>query len=295
MVRLRTRKVGNGTYYYLEHSLVINGKTTKRERYLGKSIPKDIERVRSDFESELKQEVWYPRLDSIRKNFGKEMRSMPKEAVEKYIDNFSIRFTYNTNRIEGSMLSLKDTSALIEHGISPMGRLTRDMDEAEAHNTVFHEMLDTRAELTLGLILKWHRQLFDKTKPGIAGRLREHRVYITGSKFLPPIPQEVQSRIIEFFRWYDKAKRLMNPVELAALCHLKFETIHPFTDGNGRVGRLIMNFVLNKNGYPMLDIPYTNRMSYYNALERAQTRGVERTFVIWFFKRYVKENSDYIA
>jgi Fic family protein len=86
----------------------------------------------------------------------------------------------------------------------------------------------------------------------------------------------------------------MHPLELAALAHLKFESIHPFGDGNGRIGRILMNFILNKNGYPMLDIKYEKRNSYYNALEMAQVKKDERKFVVWFFGRYIKENRRYL-
>ena len=73
-----------------------------------------------------------------------------------------------------------------------------------------------------------------------------------------------------------------------------FVTIHPFADGNGRISRLIMNFVLNKQSLPMLNIPYKNRNSYYNALERSQVKRQDSIFLQWLFKRYVKEDTRYI-
>jgi len=98
----------------------------------------------------------------------------------------------------------------------------------------------------------------------------------------------------EFFDWYKKAKKELHPVELAALAHLKFVTIHPFSDGNGRLSRLMMNFVLNKREFPMLDIPYMKRAGYYNALERSQIKKDEVIFKNWFFRRYEKENRKYL-
>jgi Fic family protein len=111
---------------------------------------------------------------------------------------------------------------------------------------------------------------------------------------MPPFPAEIYPLIRDFFKWYNKNTNVMHPVELAGLAHLKFVTIHPFTDGNGRIGRLLMNFILKKRRYPMLDIPYSNRTSYYNALERAQIKTVESTYVQWFFRHYIKENKRYL-
>ena len=87
-----------------------------------------------------------------------------------------------------------------------------------------------------------------------------------------------------------RQKDKLNPIELAALVHLKFVSIHPFGDGNGRISRLMMNFVLHKHNYPMLDIPYTKRNSYYTSLERSQIKRDNSPFLNWFFKRYIKEN-----
>ena len=105
---------------------------------------------------------------------------------------------------------------------------------------------------------------------------------------------EVYPLLRECFRWYDRAKAESHPVELAAVVHLKFVTVHPFSDGNGRVARLLMNFVLHRRGYPMLDIPYAGRNSYYGALERAQVRREDSIFIQWFLRRYVRENRRFV-
>jgi Fic family protein len=151
------------------------------------------------------------------------------------------------------------------------------------------------ARLSLGLILYWHKGLFEATKPDIAVQIRKQGVRIAGSKFIPPSPVELQPLIREFFSWYNGSKKSKtHPVELAALVHLKFVTIHPFTDGNGRVSRLMMNFVLNKQGYPMLNIEYASRLGYYNALERSQLQDNTNPFCQWFFRNYLKETKNYL-
>ncbi len=111
---------------------------------------------------------------------------------------------------------------------------------------------------------------------------------------MPPSPVEVLPMLTEFFQWYNKHKNRLHAVELAAIAHLKFVTIHPFGDGNGRISRLIMNFILYKKKYPMIDIPYLGRNSYHNALERSQVKGDGRIFLQWLIKRYIKEHKRYL-
>lgn len=154
-------------------------------------------------------------------------------------------------------------------------------------------MLKYKKDFSLSIILYWHKELFQSTKNDIAGQIRSHGVAISGSKFVPPSPVELNVLLKEFFEWYSKNKDKIHPVELAALVHIKFVTIHPFADGNGRISRLIMNFVLNKNNYPMFDIPYENRNSYYTALERSQIKKDEYIFVQWLFRKYIKDSRKY--
>ena len=294
MVVIRKKVLGKQTYYYLVHTVRVGKKRVKKEKYVGKTLPKNIEEMKKEFLSEIYKEKWYPLFDKIKENYSKELKKMPETAREKEIKIFSIRFTYDTQKIEGSKLTLRETSDLLEAGISPKAKPLHDVKEAEAHYKIFHEMLNYKKELSLQIVLYWHRKLFEATKPEIAGKLREHQVAISGSKFILLLPVEVYPLLREFFKWYEKNKKKLHPVELAALVHLKFVTIHPFADGNGRISRLMMNFVLHKYGYPLLNIPYEKRASYYNALERAQVKKIDTIFLQWFFKRYVKEHKRYL-
>jgi len=294
MVEIKEIQKGNKKYYYLVHSFREGKKVSKKQVYLGNAIPKNIEEEKKKFIQEFYREKFLKDLDKIKKNFSKDYKSLPKSAKEKSKENFSIKFTYNTQRIEGSTLTLKETANLLEHGITPSSKPVRDVKEAEAHKKVFFEMINYEKELNLGIILKWHRQLLKDTKSDIAGKIREHNVIIAQSKFKPPIFIELNALLNEFSEWYQKEKNKLHPVELAALVHLRFVTIHPFTDGNGRISRLMMNFILKKNKFPMLNIPYEKRTSYYNALERSQTKKEEGIFVQWFFRRYLQEFKEYL-
>ncbi len=295
MTRIAKRTVNGITYYYLEHT-VRDGDKRRRtaKRYLGSRIPKNIGDVKNQFLSELDGERWFAKFEIIRQRYNDELLATPKSAKEKALRDFSVRFTYNTQRIEGSTLTLRETAELLEHQISPGGRPIEDVKEAEAHYQVFLSLLRSKKDLSRQLVEDWHYQIFKETKPDIAGRIRTHGVSITGSKFVPPPPVELQPLLEEFFSWYNQADMKTNPAELAAILHLRFVTIHPFSDGNGRISRLMMNFVLHRKRYPMLNIEYKGRASYYSALERAQIRRDERLFTNWFFRRYIREYGRYL-
>lgn len=295
MVTVKKRRIGNKEYFYLKHSVRTAQGIETREKYLGPRLPANIDEIKRDFLSEIYQERWYPLLEAIRSNYAKELRTIPRSAREKNARFFAVKFTYDTNRIEGSSLTYRETADLLERGLSPRSRPVADVKEAEAHDRVLREVLEYKRDLSLQIILYWHKQLFAETKPAIAGKIRTHQVWISGSRFTPPSPVEVWLLIREFFRWYGRVKTHLHPVELAAAVHLRFVTAHPFTDGNGRVSRLLMNFVLKKHGYPLLDIPYGDRRGYYNALERSQVKNTDRVFIQWFVRKYLKENARYIG
>jgi len=294
MVSIKEKKVNGNTYYYLEHSFRKNGRVEKKEKYLGTTLPKNINKLKKSFLLEFYQEVYFIQFYKIKEQFIKEKKKIPASIEKKETEKLSIKFTYNTNRIEGSTLTLKETALLLEKGITPSRRPIEDVKETEKHKKVFYEMLSYEKEISFATLLNWHRELFEDTKGDIAGKIREYNIEITGSRYKPPYAIELKSLLIEFFDWYKKNRKKIHPVYLATLVHLKFESIHPFGDGNGRIGRLFMNYILNRNGYPMLVIDYTQRYSYYTALERSQILKDENIFTIWFFKRYLKEYKKYL-
>lgn len=293
MVTVVNRPKGNQDYYYLYHDSK-KGKRKQREEYLGKVIPEDIEDRKKEFALGIEREEWLPDLKKIHQNYKKEKKKIPPSIQEKNLKDFSVKFTYNTQRIEGSTLTLKDTRLLLEDGLTPSNRPNRDIKETEIHQKLFLDVMKQKEDLSLKVVKKWHKKLFLQTKPDIAGLLRDYDVGIGGSKFRPPPHNTVNLLVSGFFKWYNTNKTKLNPVELAALVHLKFVTIHPFGDGNGRTTRLMINHVLNKFDYPLLDIDYGDKRSYYNALEKSQTKDDDLPFLKWFMKRYFKTYKNYL-
>lgn len=286
MVTVVSRKSGNSTYYYLRH----HTGTEQAEEYLGKEIPSDIEQRKTRFVLDFYRKGWTPKLEAIKKGFVENNKKMPKSLIQDQLNEFSIVFTYHTNRIEGSTLSLQDTFDLIQRGLTPAKKPQSDTIETQQHSRVFLDMIQNKKPLTLSTVLHWHKEIFEKSKPDYAGMLRSHNVRVTNSRSSFPSYAAVPQQIKEFFKWYNQSKLKINPVELAALVHLKFVSIHPFGDGNGRISRLIMNHVLSSFDYPLFIIEYDGRLAYYHALERSQTEYTDMPFLQWFMKRYIAQH-----
>ena len=154
-------------------------------------------------------------------------------------------------------------------------------------NPTFFNAINEKYELSADTLLKWHKELFLDTKQDIAGRFRDYFVKV--GNYRAPDWQDINKLMKEFFEWYNKNKNVMHPVEFAARAHYKFEKIHPFGDGNGRIGRLIIAYLLRKSNFPLLIIEFKKRKSYYHALTKT-----EIDFMNWFFRSYVSAYKKYL-
>ncbi|MGD0451716.1 MAG: Fic family protein [Candidatus Bathyarchaeia archaeon] len=275
-MRIIKRKKGQLKYFYLQHSYRKEGKVITKELYLGKKIPDNIEEIKAKLMHET-HEALFEKLEKIKNNFQKEWKETPPSAKEKELQEIAIAFTYNTNAIEGSTITLEEARLILEDKIAP-NKPIRDIRETESHATVFFEMLKAKEEISDQLLLKWHKEIFRETKPDIAGAFRNYQVRV--GPYLASDWHNVANLITQLIAFTNQSN--LNSVELAARAHYIFEKIHPFGDGNGRIGRLLMNYILWKNGYPMLIIEYKKRKSYYKALQRS-----EEGFVSYFIRRYL--------
>ncbi|MHA1282337.1 MAG: Fic family protein [Promethearchaeota archaeon] len=298
MATIIKHKVNGNEYYYLSYSYRSGNKVLKKEKYLGLEIPEfdELTNIWEEFSYEIIKERYLPVIEEIINNYHKITREVPATVVVKNLRTFGIKFTHHSNKIEGSTLSLRDVETVVNNGTMPHDKLVNDVIEAKAHMRIYEKMIETDEDLSMDLICEWHKELFRMTKPDIAGFIRNYTVGIEGSRYEPPMSKiEIEEHLTNLFKWYNEKRELYHPVFLAAIMHYRFLSIHPFGDGNGRMARLLTNYILHKNRCPMFDIDHRIRFQYFKALEKADKReDNELPFILWFFKNYIKANEKYI-
>lgn len=298
MATIIKKKSNKNEYNYISYSYREGEKVLKKEHYLGKEIP-SFEVLIKEWESfsyEIFNERWLQEIDKIAKNYRKVSATMPLAIKAKNVRNFGIRFTHHSTKIEGSPLTLRDVQAIIDNDMLPQKRPIDDVLETKAHMQIYEKMLHTIEELSMDLICEWHKELFQMTDQNIAGVIRDYPVSLTGSKYEPPMYKiEIEMLLDTLFKWYNEMKVKYHPVFLVAIMHYRFVAIHPFGDGNGRITRLLTNYLLYKNNYPMFDIDAKLRLQYYNALNKTdKKKDNELPFILWFAKNYIKTNNKYL-
>lgn len=205
-------------------------------------------------------------------------RPLPQNVVANLREGLLVEYTYSSNAIEGNTLTLGETRMVIEDGVTIGGKSVREHLEASNHPKAiaFIEELATEdREITEEDILRLHGLILSGIDPS-AGKYRRWGVKISGSTFSPPPSGEVPQRVAALMEWLRRNPDELGPIELAALSMHRFSQIPPFADGNGRVGRLLMNLVLIRAGYPFItNISYRDRAKYLRALQEADEENVK--------------------
>lgn len=198
---------------------------------------------------------------------------LPKEVLQRFDKSFEIEYTHNSTAIEGNTLSLIQTKAVLEDGISVGGKTLREIYEVVNHDKAFGFIKKSIAEgktLDEKIVKDIHALLMDNIITG--GVYRNVEVRITGAKHKPPVPNEMYQQIKNFYADMPY-KENGNDIELAAWTHAEFVKIHPFVDGNGRTSRMIMNHQLMASGFLPVSIAKENRLEYFEALEAYAVDG----------------------
>src|SRR3989339_1337279 len=202
------------------------------------------------------------------------LRPLSPSLVAKLKEKFEIEMTYNSNSIEGNTLTLKETYLVIQHGVTVKGKSLKDHLEAKNHKEALdylYELIEHKKNNTIShhLIKSLHTLIIQDINKNIAGQYRKLDVFISGSNHTPPSALDVQIKMDELINWAQVNFNKMNIIDFSAIFHHKFVHIHPFEDGNGRVGRLLMNIFLMNYGFPLAIIQTNDRHKYYRALSFA--------------------------
>jgi Fic family protein len=196
------------------------------------------------------------------------LRPLTAGEVERLRAEFMVEFTYNSNAIEGNTLTLKETAMALE-GITVDQKPLKDHLEAVGHRDAFlyvQEIATQKVDFSEYVIKNIH-SLVLMNRPEDKGSYRKIPVRIMGAFTEPVQPYMIEPKMTELLSKNEERKSKMTDIERIALFHLEFEGIHPFIDGNGRTGRLIMNLDLIRNGYPPINVKFTDRKRYYDAFD----------------------------
>jgi len=227
-------------------------------------------------------------LENIRAMYKSSHRKMSAVVRERWYEWFLATFTYNTNAIEGSMVNLPETSMILFEGLAPPDKTMREIREVENHKKAFDYVMAYKGDIGKDFICNIHKIISSGIlKKNESGVFRKVQVFIRGSEHVPPKPEEVEKKFKELMLWYRGNKKKYHPVVVSAHMHTAFESIHPFVDYNGRTGRLLLNFILMKYGFPPIAIAYRRRAEYYAAIRYA-IKGDLKPFVQMIY-RYLKE------
>lgn len=225
-----------------------------------------------------------------------EMRKrMPKEALESFDKSFEIEYTHNSTAIEGNTLSLMQTKAVLEDGISIGGKTLREIYEVVNHQKAFRfikSCITDGKPLDEKIIKDIHALLMENIL--IGGIYRTVEVRLSGAGHKPPAPGEMYQQIKNFYA--DMPHRAVgNAVGLAAWTHAEFVKIHPYVDGNGRTARMIMNYQLMANGFLPVSIAKESRLEYFEVLEAYAVNGELQPFTEMIASLEEQQLDEYLA
>ncbi|MFH1187339.1 MAG: Fic family protein [bacterium] len=215
----------------------------------------------------------YNKINSLRERYYK--AAIGKDALIKLISETEVaEHVYNSNAIENSTLTLEETEKILLQ--IDLDRFITEREIFEAKNLArVVEYKDKRAkeqELTLGVILSLHKMLIANIRDDIAGRFRKDNEFVRVGNYIAPAPKEIKKTLETILAEYNASSR-ENIIKRIARLHLAFEHIHPFIDGNGRIGRVINNYLLIREGFVPINIKFIDRKKYYEAFKEFNAKG----------------------
>lgn len=283
MVSIRKRKIKANDYLYTEHSFRLpDGKIKK--------ISKLIHDSKEAYSSEIKNyflvkeaEAYYDyvssrispdsvltsdkiaKLERFRVEYKFLLNRLTPAQFKDLLDRFTVNFTYESNALEGNSLTLKDVTLILKENQVPKNKDLWEVYETRNTREVIEALFNHQIKITLKDILRIHEMLVRDT--GISTGFKKVPNFLMMRTVKTTSPEKVQEEMESLLEWYVQNRDKLHPLKLAASFHGRFEKIHPFEDGNGRIGRILINAIFLEQGYPPLIIRKTTRMAYFSALE----------------------------
>jgi Fic family protein len=223
-----------------------------------------------------------------------ELRPVSRAALAALQKSYDVDLTYTSNAIEGNTLTLRETAELIEHGITVGGKPLRDHLEAVDHYDAVlwvRDLATQAAPIDEAIVRELHRRIVARSQPEIGGIYSTLPRRIAGSPVIFPNAAKIP-QLMKDYEWL----RTAEPVPAASFeAHFRLVAIHPFSDGNGRTARLLMNLLLLRGGYPPVAVRPQNRKTYLDTLEHASLREDLEPFRTLMYQRLDTTLAEYLG
>jgi Fic family protein len=223
------------------------------------------------------------------------MRPLDAAALLNLRKYYDLELTYTSNAIEGNTLTARETAEVIEHGVTIAGKRLRDHLEAVDHFEALQWVRGLAAQpapLSEAVVTELHRRIVARSQPEIAGAYSTLPRRILGSGVVFPNPAKIPDLMAAFGA---RLETSAPSPESALEAHLRLVSIHPFSDGNGRTARLLMNLILLRAGYPPVAVRPEDRLEYLAAIESAQLSGDAATYNHFMMQRLSDTLTEYIG
>lgn len=303
MVFIKERTVKGKKYYALVETIKKDGKSThKTIASLGsrKPLKVELEILKANLKNNDKLTVEAPlltseqrkRADELNKEMKQQLTAYSKIELANFIKKFDVDFCYNTNSIEGSTITKEETGFIAEHKQAIEGRSLKELHETENMLEVLRFARKYKGKINEKLIKKLHIIIQKNVEVETLGQYKRVPNYIVGVDYWPTHPALVNERMRGLVNWYAFNKTKFHPLELASIFHLKFVMIHPFTDGNGRVARLLFNLILQLHKYNPVIFSVDNKRTYYSTIKNAE-QGTYKPFLDYIIKQFIRTYEEY--
>ena len=206
-------------------------------------------------------------IEACKLHYNNIFKKQDETTKQETLKNFVIEFAFNTTSIEGNTINLEQVRNLLNEGLTPENKTLREIYDLQNTEKVFFSLLDKKDELSHEFIIRIHDSLLENVDARKGYRTTDVRV-VKSNFDATPAPY-VKTDMDLLLKWYDKNKEVLHPLVLATIFHHKFEKIHPFMDGNGRTGRMLLNYILMNKNYPPLIIHKATRKEYLEAMRKA--------------------------